>query len=145
MARFARYCLSRPQQNCGVRPRRVTFRVGHVFRRLLLREVLAMSSDAPMAVAFFVSAASVAWSAAYAWTHWLVRPHQEPDLVTRTHQYQLEQRLADMERAIQTIGVEVERLAEGQRFTSRLLAERSPVSNNQSRLQGEVRRVDTPH
>jgi hypothetical protein len=104
-----------------------------------------MSSEAPMAIAFFVSAASVAWSAAYAWTRWLVRPHQEPDVVTRTHQYQLEQRLADIERTIQTIGLEVEHLAEGQRFTARLLAERLPAAGNQSRLQGEVRRVDTPH
>lgn len=104
-----------------------------------------MSSDAPMGVALFVSTASVVWSAAYAWTRWLVRPHQEPDIATQTHQYRVEQRLTDIERAIETLCIEVEGLAEGQRFTSRLLAERASLPSAQSRVQSEVRRVDTPH
>jgi hypothetical protein len=37
-------------------------------------------------------------------------------------------RLQRMEQAIETIAMEVERLAEGQRFTTRILAERHPES-----------------
>ncbi len=39
-------------------------------------------------------------------------------------------RLRRMETAIDAIAVEVERIAEGQRFTSRLLVERGPASAN---------------
>lgn len=38
-----------------------------------------------------------------------------------------QQRLERMEQAIEAIAVEVERIAEGQRFTTRLLSERQPV------------------
>lgn len=38
------------------------------------------------------------------------------------------ERLARMEQAIDAIAVEVERIAEGQRFTTRLLAERPPAT-----------------
>jgi hypothetical protein len=39
---------------------------------------------------------------------------------------ELAARLAHMEQAIDTIAVEVERISEAQRFTTRLLAERTP-------------------
>jgi hypothetical protein len=38
----------------------------------------------------------------------------------------IEDRLERMEQAIDTIAVEAERISEGQRFTSRLLADRAP-------------------
>jgi hypothetical protein len=104
-----------------------------------------MSSDAPIAVAFFISTASVVWSAAYAWTRWLVRPNQEPDMVTRGHQFQLEQRMTEIERAVQSIVAEVERLSDSQRLSSRLLAERLPAIRSAPRLPGETPRMDTPH
>lgn len=37
-----------------------------------------------------------------------------------------EQRLARIEQAVEAIAVEVERISEGQRFTTKLLAERGP-------------------
>jgi hypothetical protein len=37
------------------------------------------------------------------------------------------QRLSRMETAIESVAVEVERISEGQRFTTRLLSERVPV------------------
>lgn len=46
------------------------------------------------------------------------RPHDRLDPA-------LDQRLARMESAIEAIAVEVERISEGQRFTTRLLAERA--------------------
>jgi hypothetical protein len=106
---------------------------------------MALNSDAPMAVAFFASAASIIWAVAFAWTRWLVRPQQEPLIAGKDQQYRLEQRLASIEHAVQTIAVEVERLAEGQRLTARLLADRLPQGASAPRLVPEHRRVDTPH
>lgn len=104
-----------------------------------------INSDAAMAVAFFVSAASVAWSAAFAWTRWLARPRQEPQIASEDHMYRLEQRLASIEHAVQAIAIEVERLGEGQRLTARLLADRIPQDPAAPRLEPQARRADTPH
>jgi len=106
---------------------------------------MALNSDAPMAVAFFASAASIIWAVAFAWTRWLVRPQQEPLIASQDQQYRLEQRLANIEHAVQAIAVEVERLGEGQRLTARLLADRLPQDASAPRLVPEHRRVDTPH
>lgn len=40
---------------------------------------------------------------------------------------ELSQRMARMETAIESVAIEVERISEGQRFTTRLLSERAPV------------------
>jgi antitoxin (DNA-binding transcriptional repressor) of toxin-antitoxin stability system len=42
-------------------------------------------------------------------------------------QVAVEQRLAAIEQAIETVAVEVERISEGQRFTTKLLADRQPA------------------
>jgi hypothetical protein len=104
-----------------------------------------IDSDAAMAVAFFVSAASVAWSAAFAWTRWLARPREEPQIADEDHMYRVEQRLASIEHAVQSIAVEVERLGEGQRLTARLLADRIPQDTSPPRLGPEHQRINTPH
>lgn len=83
---------------------------------------MAIGSDAAMAVALFASVASLAWSAAYAWGKWLARP-QPPMQLTGEG----ERRLARLEPAVDAIAVEVERLGEAQRFTTRLLQERLPA------------------
>jgi hypothetical protein len=98
-----------------------------------------------MAVAFFVSAASVAWSGAFAWSRWLARPQQSTQVAAPEHEYRLDQRLASIEQAVQAIAVEVERLGEGQRFTTRLLTERTSEDDALPRRAPEYRRVDTPH
>lgn len=105
---------------------------------------MALNSSS-MGVAFFVSAAAIAWAAVFAWTRWLVRPNQEPPLVSQDRDYRLDQRLDGIEQAVHAIAVEVERLGEGQRFTARLLADRLPVDAAAPRLAAEHRRVDTPH
>jgi hypothetical protein len=106
---------------------------------------MAIDSEAAMAVALFVSIASVAWSAAFAWSRWLARPQPALHATTSEHEHLVEQRLASVEDAVQAIVIEVERLGEGQRFATRLLTERlptgAPVPKN---LEAEVRRVDTP-
>jgi len=106
---------------------------------------MALNSSAPMAVAFFASAASIIWAVAFAWTRWLVRPQEEPLIASQDQQYRVEQRLANIEHAVQAIAVEVERLGEGQRFTARLLADRLPQDAAAPRALPEHRRVDTPH
>jgi hypothetical protein len=95
-------------------------------------------------VAFFLATASVAWSAAFAWARWLARPR---DNVLAEPEYQgyLAKRIANVEQAVNAIGGELQRLAEGQRFTERLLAERLPAADLQLRPPDEPRRVNTPH
>lgn len=44
---------------------------------------------------------------------------------------QIEQRLAAIEQAIETVAVEVERISEGQRFTTKLLADRPPLPDTE--------------
>ena len=41
----------------------------------------------------------------------------------------LDDRLSRMEQAIDTMAVEMERISEGQRFTTKLLSERAPVAD----------------
>jgi len=95
-------------------------------------------------VAFFLCTASVAWSAAFAWARWLARP-RDSILSGPEHQEYLAERIARVEQAISAMSGEMERLAEGQRFTARVLAERLPAAEIQARPAGEPRRVNTPH
>lgn len=95
---------------------------------------MTMDSEAAMAVALFVSIASVCWSAAFAWAKWL--KHKSDEKIGVPH---VEQRLERIERAIDAVAVEVERLGEGQRFTARLLRDAGQQSNNPSQY-----RVNTP-
>ena len=55
----------------------------------------------------------------------------------------IEQRLERIEQAVDAIAIEMERVSEGQRFTTKLLAERAtpPRAN----APGGVPRADTPH
>ena len=105
---------------------------------------MALNSNAFMGVAFFVSAASIIWAAAFAWTRWLVRPQPELLIASEDREYRLEQRLANIDHAVQAIAAEVERLGEGQRLTARLLADRLPQDASARLIPGH-RKVDTPH
>jgi hypothetical protein len=95
-------------------------------------------------LAFLLSAASVAWSAAFAWARWLVRPRDSIPSSPEYHEF-LAARVAHVEQVLNAMSGELERLAEGQRFTARLLAERLPAVELNARPAGEPRRVDTPH
>jgi hypothetical protein len=106
---------------------------------------MAIGSGAATTVAFFLSVASVVWSAAFAWSRWLARPQQSALAAEPESAYRLEQRLAGIEQVVQAIAIEVERLGEGQRFTTRLLAERVAEDAAPPRRAPEHRRVDTPH
>jgi hypothetical protein len=79
-----------------------------------------IGSEAATTIAFFAATASVAWSAAFAWAKWLARP-QQPQILTMD----AERRLRAVEEAVDAVAIEVERVGEAQRYTSRLL-ERLP-------------------
>ena len=81
-----------------------------------------MGSDAAMSVAFFISAAAVAWAAAFAWAKWLGRPKESQALPG-----DVERRLRSLEIAVESVAVEVERIGEAQRYTTRLIDERLPA------------------
>jgi hypothetical protein len=57
----------------------------------------------------------------------------------------LEARLARIEEAVETIAVEVERMGEGQRFVTKLLAERAALEQQRERPPASGSRVTTPH
>ncbi|HVZ78899.1 MAG TPA: hypothetical protein VG818_13035 [Gemmatimonadaceae bacterium] len=63
-----------------------------------------------------------------------IEAHARPSGVSA----ETEQRIARIEQAVDAIAIEVERIAEGQRFTTRLLAERGqePAALPSSRSQG---------
>jgi hypothetical protein len=96
-------------------------------------------------VAFFASVSWIAWAAAYAWSRWLIRPHREPEADALAHANRVEERLASIEQTMQAMAIEIERLGEGQRFTTKLLTERAAQSLIAPPDRDGYRRVDTPH
>jgi hypothetical protein len=84
-----------------------------------------IDSEAAMAIALFAGIASVCWSAAYAWAKWLQHTRSQNGSTP-----ELTERLERIERAIDTVAVEVERLGEGQRFTARLLRDANKAANS---------------
>jgi hypothetical protein len=103
-----------------------------------------IGSNAVITVAFFVATASVAWSAAYAWGKWLAHRHDAPAL-PRAEGPGEAARLARLEAGLEALTLEVERLAEGQRFSARLLDERLPRPLPAATRPAEPGRVITPH
>ena len=93
-------------------------------------------------VAFFLSFASVAWAAAFAWTRWLVRP-RETMLGEPEYQDYLGKRIARLEDAVSAMSAQLGQLTEGQRLTVDVLRDRLPASERLP--SGEPRRVITPH
>lgn len=96
---------------------------------------MSINSEAAMAIALFAAVASVCWSAAFAWAKWLQHSRNQS-----AHTPDLGHRLDRIERAIDTVAVEVERLGEGQRFTARLLRDATKSPENPA----EPYRVNTP-
>jgi hypothetical protein len=71
-----------------------------------------------LATMFFGTALAISFS----WM-WLRRPRN----VGTKQLDEIAERLANLERAVDTIAVETERISEGQRFTTKLLGERVPA------------------
>src|SRR5262245_9358182 len=56
---------------------------------------------------------------------WWSRKRQQPALPPDSLR-RIEARLSEMQQALDTVAIEVERISEGQRFTAKLLSERTP-------------------
>jgi hypothetical protein len=92
----------------------------------------AMSVNGVMVpIALFVCTAvtSIGYPIARAYARRLDREPREP-LVPQ----ELQTRLERMEQALDSIAIEVERISEGQRFTTKLLAERAKTDNVPERV-----------
>ena len=106
---------------------------------------MVINSDAAMAVAFFGAAATVAWAAAFAWARWLAHRYDAPPPRADSLPAAAMARLERMEAGLEVLTLEVERMAEGQRYTARLLEERLPLVLPQGARPPEPGRVVTPH
>ena len=72
----------------------------------------------------------------------LITRRRTPVIGVETTLAEIAQRLAHLEHAVDATAVEVERIAEGQRFTTKLLSERTPTAP----ANGDPhRKVITPH
>ena len=105
---------------------------------------MAINSEAAMALALFVSTASIVWSAAFAWSRWLVRPRESVEAFPEHREY-LEQRIARLERTVDVMTGELARIGEAQRTVGHSPATGLSLQNPLQRPAGELRRVDTPH
>jgi len=74
----------------------------------------------PITLFICISATLIGMPIARAWARRLESRPREPDQLPEVNA-----RLERMEQAIDSIAVEIERISEGQRFTTRLLADRS--------------------
>jgi hypothetical protein len=63
---------------------------------------------------------------------WLAR-RQPPPPVPHEQLENIEMRLVQLQQAIDDVAIEMERVAEGQRFTAKLLAERTDVDESSER------------
>ena len=106
-----------------------------------------IGSNAAITVTFFGAAASVAWSATVAWGYWLKHRFDTPPTPNRDGTFSDDARLAQLEAAVDTLSIELERMGEAQRFTVRLLEERLPVSlpPKTRPIGSDPGRVITPH
>jgi hypothetical protein len=104
-----------------------------------------IGSNAATTIAFFAATASVAWSAAYAWVKWLPYRTGTLQIPGDAASGVIAARLARMEGQLEALSLEVERMAEGQRYTARLLEERLPRQLPAPTLATETGRVVTPH
>lgn len=99
-----------------------------------------IDGKAAVIIAGTLAGASICWAIAFAWAKWLTRPRPATQLPA-----DVDQRLRQIEQAVDTVAIEVERLGEGQRFTTRLLGEQAQKERSIVRPAGEYRPVDTPH
>ena len=89
------------------------------------------ATAAIVAVSLFGALASLAFSINAIARAWVARGRDEARLATGTVTPLVDARLARLEQAVDAIAVEVERISEAQRFTSKLLSEAQAKVNIQ--------------
>lgn len=78
-----------------------------------------------VAVSFFGALASLAFSVNAIARAWVARGRDEARLLNETAAPLADARLARLERAVDAIALEVERISEAQRFTTKLLSDQA--------------------
>lgn len=92
--------------------------------------ILQIVAPSVIAVVFIIAAAAVADS-------WMGKRMKRPPPQDAAAQARIEERLNQLTTAVDAIAVEVERISEGQRFTTKLLADNAANSGVQS-ISGRV-------
>ena len=96
--------------------------------------ILEIVAPSVIAVVFIISAAAVAYS-------WIEkRAKRLVGSGDPAAQARIEEKLNHLTNAVDAIAVEVERISEGQRFTTKLFADSAADTVNQKALPSEVRR-----
>jgi hypothetical protein len=85
------------------------------------------ATAAIVAVSLFGALASLAYSINAIAGAWVARGRDEARLVNDTATPLADARLARLERAVNAIALEVERISEAQRFTTKLLSEQARI------------------
>jgi hypothetical protein len=104
-----------------------------------------MSTDAIEALSFFFGLAITASAGAYAWGKWL--KHRYDELKVERGATADAERLARIERAVEALSLEVERIGEAQRYSVKLLDEqlRGAISAGRPSPLAEEIGSKTPH
>jgi hypothetical protein len=84
-----------------------------------------IDGKAAVVIGSSLAGAIALWAAVYGWGKWLTRPTS----YVERDSFDQDARLQRIENAVEAIAVEIERLGEGQRYTTRLLAERDRVQH----------------
>lgn len=98
-----------------------------------------MDPKAAVVMSTMIASVLICATIVYAWVRWLHRP-QAGAAATPDQDARLER----IERSIEAIAVEMERIGEGQRFTTKLLGERARAEAAVLRAPA-YRPTDTPH
>jgi hypothetical protein len=82
-----------------------------------------------VAVSLFGALASLAFAINAIARAWVARGRDDARLLNETPTPLADARLARLERAVESIALEIERISESQRFTAKLLSEHAPAEN----------------
>jgi hypothetical protein len=89
----------------------------------VIYQAMTTGGDVAVVAVIFGTMSTVLYPLVRAWGRRLESRGAPPALPSRD----IEERLDRIERAVESIAVEVERVSEGQRFVTKLLAERAPT------------------
>lgn len=94
-----------------------------------------------VAIAGMISTSFVCWKIIEEVGKWLARRHQVQSGMPADQ----EARMQRIEQAVEAVAIEVERIGEGQRYTTQLLADRARADAAMTRLPSGYKPVVTPH
>ncbi len=96
----------------------------------------------PGAVMIFLGGAAACLGVVHTIASTIIKLKQPPKVAPQSHAALSEDRMLRLEAAVESIAIEVERISEGQRFTTKLLSENSHHAAPPRIAPGKF---DTPH